>query len=195
MKVEHKLFTGVDVEFKRGASYLGQATAVFSRYNVIDKDGDVTLPGAIRDGIEVPVSAYQHTSWTGALPVGKAIIRTDHQTARAEVQFFMTTQAGRDTFEVVRELGTLGQWSYGFDTLEASKGKFEGEDAQFLKRLRIHEVSPVLVGAGVDTATEDVKAAINEYARFQRGLFDDQVRDELAGIQQHLELVAIREAM
>lgn len=195
MKIEHKLFTGAEVQFKRGGSYLGQATALFSRFDVIDKDGDVTLAGAIRDGIEVPVSAYQHTSWTGALPVGRAIIHTDRKSARAEVQFFMTTQAGRDTFEVVRELGSLGQWSYGFDTLEASKGKFEGENVQFLKRLRLHEVSPVLVGAGVETATEDVKAGLNEYARFMRSLLAEQEQHELDDIRERHELAAIREAL
>lgn len=57
------------------------------------------MPGAFEDGAQVVVSAYGHQSWNGALPVGKATIHADHEKAWADVQFLMTTQAGRDTFE------------------------------------------------------------------------------------------------
>jgi hypothetical protein len=70
------------------------------------------VPGAFEDGAQVVASAYGHQSWNGALPVGKATIHADHEKAWADVQFLMTTQAGRDTFETVRDLGELGEWSY-----------------------------------------------------------------------------------
>jgi len=137
----------------------GEITAVFSTFNVIDSDGDVTLPGAFEDGVEVPISAYGHTSWQGALPVGKARIRQTDTQAILEGQFFMETQAGRDTFTVVKELGDLGQWSYGFDIVKHSFGEFEGRQVRFLERVKVHEVSPVLVGAGVGVRTLVAKAA------------------------------------
>ena len=137
---------------------------------MVDADGDVTLPGAFQDGAEVPVSAYGHTSWTGVLPVGRAVIRADHEKAWAEVRFLMTTQAGRETFEVVRDLGPLGQWSYGYDAIETDRGTApdgSGRPVQFLRKLRVHEISPVLVGAGVNTTTESAKAAAQrEHARY-----------------------------
>jgi len=137
----------------------GEVTAIFSTFNVIDSDGDVTLPGAFEDGVEVPISAYGHASWQGALPVGKARIRQTDTQAILEGQFFMETQAGRDTFTVVKELGDLGQWSYGFDIVKHSFGEFEGRQVRFLERVKVHEVSPVLVGAGVGVRTLAAKAA------------------------------------
>ena len=35
---------------------LGIFQAIFSRFNVIDKDGDVTLPGAFTDGQKVKIA-------------------------------------------------------------------------------------------------------------------------------------------
>lgn len=137
----------------------GEVTAVFSTFDVVDNDGDVTRPGAFEDGAEVPISAYGHASWQGALPVGKARIRQTDTQAILEGQFFMNTAAGRDTFTVVKELGDLGQWSYGFDVIKQSFGEWDGRKVRFLEQVRVHEVSPVLVGAGVGVRTLSAKAA------------------------------------
>jgi len=137
----------------------GEVTAIFSTFDVVDSDGDVTRAGAFTDGAEVPISAYGHMSWQGMLPVGKATIRQTATQAILEGQFFMDTQAGRDTFTVVKELGSLGQWSYGFDIVKQSFGEFEGRQVRFLEEVRVHEVSPVLVGAGVGVRTLAAKSA------------------------------------
>jgi len=137
----------------------GEFTAVIARYGVIDKDGDVTIPGAHKDGATVVVSAYGHQSWGGALPVGKATLRTDGTKTVAEGQFFMDTSHGRDTFETVKQLGDMGQWSYGFDVVDSEMGEKDGQRVRFLKAQDIHEVSPVLIGAGVDTRTLSTKSA------------------------------------
>jgi hypothetical protein len=143
------------IEIKSAAK--GQVSAVFSTFNVIDSDGDVTEPGAFTDGAEVVISSYQHTSWGGALPVGKGVIRTTKAEAILDGQFFMNTSSGRDTFEVIKELGPRQQWSYGFDIVDSTPGTFDGKDVQILRKLDVHEVSPVLVGAGVNTRTLEVK--------------------------------------
>ncbi len=131
----------------------GEVAAIFSTFDVVDSDRDVTKAGAFEDGAEMAISAYGHTSWSGALPVGKGRIRTTAKEAILEGQFFLDTVAGRDTFTVVKELGPLGQWSYGFDVTEESYGEHEGQRVRFLKGLKVHEVSPVLLGAGVNTRT------------------------------------------
>jgi hypothetical protein len=136
----------------------GQVSAVFATFNVVDKDGDVTPPTAFEHGADVLISAYQHTSWGGALPVGEGRIRVTKAEAVLDGQFFMDTAAGRDTFAVVKRRGPRQQWSYGYDVLDADRGKFDGRDVQFLKKLKVHEVSPVLVGAGVNTRTLAAKA-------------------------------------
>lgn len=136
----------------------GQVTAVFSTFDVVDKDGDVTLPDAFTDGEQVSISAYNHTSWGGVLPVGKGTIRATKSGAVLEGQFFMDTQAGRDTFQVVKNMGGLQEWSYGFDVVKHSFGEHEGKQVRFLEQLKVTEVSPVLLGAGENTRTVAVKS-------------------------------------
>jgi len=136
----------------------GEVTAVFSTFDVIDSDRDVTKAGAFVDGAEVLISAYGHKSWEGLLPVGKGVIRAGKSDAVLDGRFFMDTAAGRDTFTVVKELGELGQWSYGYDVLKESYGEHDGQKVRFLESLKVHEVSPVLIGAGVNTRTLSAKS-------------------------------------
>lgn len=137
----------------------GEVEAVIATLNVIDKDKDVTLPGAFRDGQEVRISAYNHASWGNALPVGKGQIQVVGEEALLRGQFFMETTGGKDTFNTVKGLGGLGQWSYGFDVTDSSTGQHEGEDVRFLKGLDVIEASPVLLGAGEGTRTVGTKSA------------------------------------
>jgi hypothetical protein len=142
------------VEVKASGGMQGQATARFASFGLVDADGDLTEPGAFGpDGQEVIVSAYGHRSWAGDLPVGKAVLRSDHTAAYADLQFFMDTQAGRDTFSVLRSLGDLQEFSYGYRVEEAAPGTDpkSGQRIQILRRVKVHEISPVLKGAGVNT--------------------------------------------
>ena len=155
---QHKSLSRVEIK----SADRGEFSAVFSTFNVVDSDGDVTLPGAFTEGEEVLVSSYGHTSWQGALPVGKGRIRSTKSEAIVDGQFFMDTTHGRDTFHVVKALGANQQWSYGFDVVDSEPGKHGGRDVKFLKRLKVHEVSPVLIGAGVNTRTLAVKALTDQ---------------------------------
>ena len=145
----HKAFSRVEIK----DADKGEITAVFATLNVIDSDGDVTLPGAFQAGAKVRISAYGHKSWEGVLPVGKGSIREIGNEAVLDGRFFLDTAAGADTFRVVKALGEDGlqEFSYGYDASEFSFGDFEGRQVRFLKRLLVHEVSPVLLGAGVGT--------------------------------------------
>lgn len=145
----HKSITGFTVK----SAEKGEVEAVFSTFNVVDKDGDVTLPGAIKDGAEVVISAYGHQSHYGALPIGKGVIKTSDTEATIQAKFFLNTTAGRDTFEVVKELGPLGEWSYSLHDVVSKSGEMNGERVNFLESIFVKEVSPVLIGAGVNTRT------------------------------------------
>lgn len=137
----------------------GIVTAVFATLNVKDLDGDLTVPGAFGSQ-NVRVSSYGHGSWDGDLPVGKGTISEKDGEAVAELKFFMTTQHGREHFEVVKEMGELQQWSYGFDVVETGEVTEDFRQRgvrRVLKVLKVHEVSPVLLGAGVATRTLSVK--------------------------------------
>jgi hypothetical protein len=146
----------------------GEVEAVFATFGVKDKDGDVTLPGAFEDGAEVLISAYGHSSWGGHLPVGKGAIKTTATDARLVGKFFLNTVAGREHFSVIKELGASQEWSYGFDVKGTGEVTPEMEQQgvhRVLTALKVHEVSPVLLGAGIDTRTVDVKSEGEAAAR------------------------------
>jgi hypothetical protein len=165
---EHKALTGVEIK----DADQGLVTAVFATLNVKDLDGDVTVPGAFEEGAQVRISSFGHTSWGGALPVGKGVIHEDGSKAILDGQFFLNTAPGRDHFETVKEMGGLMEWSYGYDIVEADRGKHQGEPVQFLRKLKVHEVSPVLLGAGIDTGTLAVKNREKFPDEFERVLGD-----------------------
>lgn len=142
----------------------GEVEAVFATLNVKDHDDDVTKPGAFENGAEVVISAYNHKSWEGALPVGKGVIQEVGNEVVMKGRFFLNTTAGRDTFEVVKELGARQEWSYGFNVLDSEPGEHEGKSVRILKRMAVHEVSPVLRGAGVGTTTRYAKSLKDEVA-------------------------------
>lgn len=152
--MDSKSLTGIEIKDETK----GEVEAVFATLNVKDKDGDVTLPGAFQNGAEAIISAYNHKTWEGALPVGKGTIQEVGDQAVFKGQFFMDTQLGRDTFAVVKHLGNRQEWSYGFKVEDSENGEFEGKSARLLKKMHVFEVSPVMRGAGVNTHTMYAKA-------------------------------------
>ena len=149
-----KTFRGT-MQFKEGGEP-GEFAAAFATLNVIDHDGDVTLPGAFTDGEPVRIASWNH-GWD-QLPVGKGVIREDEDQALVDGRFFLNTQTGKEHYETVKALGELQEWSYGFDVLDASYGEFQGRQVRFLRKLKVHEVSPVMLGAGVGTHTTSIKS-------------------------------------
>jgi hypothetical protein len=127
----------------------GKFQAIFSRFDVIDHDGDVTVPGAFSDGERVRVSYWGHR-WQD-LPVGRGVIRSDDEKAWIDGELFLSTEGGRETYETLKGLDDLAEFSYGFEIIESESGEFGGRSVQYLKKLKVFEVSPVLLGAGIGT--------------------------------------------
>jgi len=146
----------VAVELK-GASAPGELTAIFSTFNVIDSDGDVTLPTAFEHGSEVIIGAFGHR--TSEPPIGKGRIRVSPTNATVEGRLFLDTSHGRDAYNTLKELGPLGSWSYVFAVLAESRGDFKGKRVRFLEKVKVFSVDPVLAGAGVGTFTTSIKCA------------------------------------
>jgi hypothetical protein len=92
------------------------------------------------------------------------------------------------TLKAMDAAGVASEWSFGFDVADQSTDyaelqKFAPGARRILKSLDVFEISPVLKGAGIATATEDIKrseladldaqlAAMRAYKRFL-----EQVRD------------------
>jgi HK97 family phage prohead protease len=147
----------IAVELKATA---GDLSAVFSTFNVPDHDHDVTLPGAFDDGAAVRLLPSHN--WAHYM-IGKGVIRSDAERAVFDGKFFLTTAEGRNWYESIKADRATGEpmqeWSYGFDVLDAEPGVWDGEPVRFLKKLKVHEVSPVTLGAGIGTTTLAVKSS------------------------------------
>ena len=149
----------IDLEFK--AEDEGKVSAVFSVFNTLDSDGDVVIPEAIKSGFKsgsVPM-VWAH-KWD--MPIGKGEIKQDGDKATFEGSFFMDTDSGKEAYNLVKAMGDLQQWSFGYRVNDSERGKFKSGDkdvdARYLKDLSVYEVSPVLVGANQDTYTMAIKS-------------------------------------
>lgn len=142
----------------------GSGLARIATMNVIDKDGDVTRPGAFG---EQHVKLLPAHNW-GHVPLGKARMFEHADEALAEFQLNLESTAGREWHSALKFDLNNGQpvqeWSYGFSVLKASNGEFENQRVRFLESLKVHEVSPVVVGAGVNTSTLTIKRFKNSTA-------------------------------
>lgn len=151
----------IDLEIKNDEK--GEVAAVFSVFDKVDSDGDIVKAGSIKSGFksgDVPM-VWAH-KWD--MPIGKGQIEQDDDKATFKGQFFMDTESGREAYNLVKAMGELQQWSFGFKVDDSEYGKFkkdgsdEEEDVRFLKGLTVYEVSPVLVGANQETYTMAIKS-------------------------------------
>jgi hypothetical protein len=151
------------VEIKAEGDDSGTFTAQIATLNLIDKDADVTLPGAFAESGPVRVSRFNHSSAVrDDLPVGVATIKEVGDAVIAEGKLNLDSVGGRalyDTlmFEAANKLSS--EWSYGFTVLDSEDGEQDDEKVRYLKRLKAFEVSPVMRAAGENTATLGVKTA------------------------------------
>lgn len=137
----------------------GEGRAVIATLNVVDLDHDVTMPGAFGEQVVQMVPAHD---WQEA-PIGKALLREVKNEVVSEFKLNLNTTAGRDWYEALKfdleHPPTKQQYSYGFSIIESSDGNFEGQRVRFLKKLKVHEISPVMLGAGIGTRTLALKDA------------------------------------
>ena len=165
------------IEFK--ADKAGAFRAVVATYGVIDKDGDVTEPGALDTEKSILVSPWNHSSIDEAasdLPVGSAKITTVGDKAIAEGRFYTEDPMGERAYRITKALfeDGLGEWSYGFRIPPGGATSDPKELSEWpgavrkLKRVQPFEVSLVFAGAGIGTQTVSVKSAA-AIAELKRG--------------------------
>lgn len=135
----------------------GHITAVIATLNVKDHDGDVILKGAFGKQ-DVPIVPTH--DWN-SVPLGRATITESGDEAVAKMRFNLDIEDGRKWHSAIKFDFDAGEpkqeYSFGYEIKNSDKGEHKGERVQFLKELKVIEVSPVLLGAGIDTRTLDVK--------------------------------------
>ena len=140
--------------------------AVFSLFDTIDSDNDVTKSNALRSGYtgnKVPL-VWNH-DWSKV--IGRGIIETDNQKAVFK-GYFLETEAGKEAYETVKAMQDMQQFSYGFQVLKSSKGthidsKGEEVPVRVLEDVKVWEVSPVLVGAQQNSFVQALKSGLESF--------------------------------
>lgn len=135
----------------------GSVTALFAPFNVVDKQNDLTLPGAFGEQ-DVVIGAYGHRSWDGALPVGKGRIFETAEGGVVEAKFNLDSVAGRETYLTIKHLEDLQEWSYSLEDVESTLQTIGGKTVRVISAVTVLEVSPVLMGAGRGTRTLSIKS-------------------------------------
>ena len=137
----------------------GERTVVarFATLGVVDFDGDIIEAGAIGDQ-EVLLGNYNHDFQGNPPGYG------DTYESRTEALFrgtFLDTISGNDTYQTLKQLDEAGrnmEWSFRFFVEDGGFETRDGEDYFIIRKARVTHVAPVESGAGINTATLDVKA-------------------------------------
>jgi hypothetical protein len=140
----------------------GEVEAVIATLGVVDRDGDIIRKDAIANGAKVTMSSYGHDAVYGNRPVGKGALSIVGNKVIFKGRVFLNTTDGRDTFEVLKEMGADQEWSFGYRVMGwevPSDDEQKSGASMILTKLDAFEVSPVLVGAGIGTQTLGVKQA------------------------------------
>ncbi|MCQ4575410.1 MAG: HK97 family phage prohead protease [Candidatus Brocadiales bacterium] len=165
----------------------GEGSAIIATLNVIDSDGDVTLPGAF--GVQT-VKVLPAHNWMN-VPLGKAVTREKDDKVIADFQLNLDIPDAKDWYSALKfdlEHGeSIQEWSYGYNVKEHEEGEHNGQQVRFLKLIEAFEISPVLKGAGVGTQTLMVKENMEYFKQAEQTL-----ADVIALVERSEELASLR---
>ena len=178
----------------------GAGLARIAMLSAVDEDGDTYAPGAFAgpEGGGQTVKVLAAHDWS-VVPIGKARVFEDGDEALAEFQLNLDSQTAREWHAALkfdldpeRSGGPPRQeWSYGFRIVESESETRDGERVRVLKRLKVHEISPVVRGAGLGTATLALKMAALKTGALGAGR---PFREQIAAVTAAVGEVAARAA-
>ncbi|MBN9333871.1 HK97 family phage prohead protease [Devosia sp.] len=144
----------------------GTGIARLADLSAIDSDNDTYIAGAFAwktgGGQWAPMlPAHDRT----AMPFGKARVFEEAGFAYAELHLNLDTQPGKEWHSQLKFDLTVGEaaqeWSYGYGVVDATYEQRGDTRIRLLKRVDVHEVSPVIRGAGAGTGTMAMKSRQN----------------------------------
>jgi HK97 family phage prohead protease len=161
----------LDVEVKAvGDENSGLFQAYFSVFDNVDSYGDMVVKGAFVDDFEVwgpngsgiPIY-WRHRMDDPMLNLGASVqAKEDARGGWVEGQLDLENPNAAYTYKLMRE-GRVRQMSFAYDILEAGwvEKTEDGKTVSFyeLRKLKIHEISIVPVGANQETEILAVKSA------------------------------------
>ena len=162
--MELKVFEGIDTTFKEDEQ--GYVKAKIATMDVVDKHGDIMLPGSVKEQY-VTMSSYGHSSWGGLFsddsnpaswPMGKGKMYEADNEILFEGKMFMDMSAPQEMFKLLKNMGRKQQWSFSLENIKADFEERNGKRVRLIKKFDAHEVSPVFKGASIGSRTLQVKS-------------------------------------
>lgn len=160
----------IDVEVKAiGEDDSGLFQAYASVFNNVDSYGDMVIPGAFMDALReygtkgdgIPLY-WRHRMDDPFMNLGATTeAREDEHGLWTESQLDLSNAASKYAYKLLLE-GRVRQMSFAYDILEAAwveRKPEEGGSYYELRKLLIHEISIVPVGANQETEIIAVKSA------------------------------------
>lgn len=150
----------------------GQITAYASVFDTVDSYGDVVRKGAFTDtlaewkdsGNTLPL-LYGHDMRDPFSNIGGVTTASeDDHGLKITADFDLDNPTAAQVYKLVKEK-RLSQMSFAFSILEASWAEQDGQEVYELRKLKLHEVSVVPIGANPDTEILDVKKPAEDLAR------------------------------
>jgi hypothetical protein len=156
-----------DIEVKADApDGEGQFTGYASVFGNKDSYGDVVLPGAFTESLKtfgpngsgIPVY-WRHRMDDPYMLIGQTIeAKEDERGLFVHVQLDTSINNGAQTYKLLKA-GLVKQMSFAYDVVEGAWVETEDNYYYELRKLTIHEVSVVPVGANQETEILAVKSA------------------------------------
>lgn len=155
----------------------GTGLARLGTLSAVDHDGDTYAPGAFMwKGAEGQWASMLPAHNRSKMPFGKARVYEDGDVIYAALQLNLDTEAGREWHAALKfDLATgkpVQEWSYGYNAKEFTYEQKAGQRVRLLKKVEVHEVSPVLKAAGLGTGTMSIKHAALKEERFSALMAD-----------------------
>lgn len=158
--MDTKRYTPEDMKLDSNGE--GTFTAVFATLDAIDRDGDTYDPGVFGEQ-DVKISQYNHGSWkegAAALPIGIGKIYENGNKAIISGEFDPEDDDAMKTYRKLKYFASKGhntEWSFALPDVEWRKETRDGQEVRVLTKIKVPEVSPVLMGAGIDTELLSIK--------------------------------------
>lgn len=144
----------------------GQFTALVSVFGNEDSMGDVVMPGAFADtlaewaakGDPIPV-VWSH-DWSDPFSHIGTVVKAEESPDGLLVTGQIDTDGNPKAEQVYRLLKgrRVTQFSFAYDILDAGWGEREDGEVYELRKLKLHEVGPTLLGANQETELLAAKA-------------------------------------
>ena len=142
----------------------GQFTGYASVFCNIDSYGDIVVKGAFAEslaafgenGAGIPVY-WSHRMDDPHMNIGMTVSAIeDEHGLKVTVQLDLESPTGAYVHKLIKQ-GRVTQMSFAYDVLEAAEVKVEDRWAYELRKLKVHEISVVPVGANQETELLAVK--------------------------------------